>query len=75
MRSGGWMMMDAAETLFVSAKSRVFPTEDKLELEEVPKWKVLKDVLEEIKQDNKDDSITLVLAADERQREQLLGMK
>ena len=68
-------MMDAAETLFVSAKSRVFPTEDKLELEEVPKWKVLKDVLEEIKQDNKDDSITLVLAADERQREQLLGMK
>ena len=73
MKSGGWMMMDAAETLFVSAKSRVFPTEDKLELEEVPKWKVLKEVLEEIKQDNKDDSITLVLAADERQREQLLA--
>ena len=59
--------------MFVSAKSRVFPTEDKLELEEVPKWKVLKEVLEEIKQDNKDDSITLVLAADERQREQLLA--
>ena len=86
--------MDAAETLFASAKSRVFPSENKFEFEEVPKWKILKEIIDEIKQENKDDSITLgkklnckfsiwrkkiffsllVLAADERQRGQLLDI-
>ena len=52
--------MDAAETLFASAKSRVFPSdENKFEFEEVPKWKILKEIIDEIKQENKDDSITL----------------
>ena len=59
IKSGGWMVMDAAETLFASAKSRVFPSENKFEFEEVPKWKILKEIIDEIKQENKDDSITL----------------
>ena len=65
--------MDSAESLFVSAKSRVSSSEEKFEFEEVPKWKILKEILCEIKQDNKDDdALTLVLSGDERQRQQLL---
>ena len=64
VKSGGWMILDAADTLFVTAKARVFgmaasaaeknllaaDTDDlEVKCEENPKWKALTEVLEEIK--------------------------
>ena len=65
VKSGGWMILDAADTLFVTAKARVFGVDanaasgknllavdaDDLEVkcEENPKWRAFTEVLEEIK--------------------------
>ncbi len=63
VKSGGWMILDAAETLFLTAKQRVFGGDDKIErkadgtvsklppFEENPKWRAISEVLEEIKND------------------------
>ncbi len=59
MRSGGWMILDSAETLFLTAKARVFGPESggksdakkakvEFDFEICPKWTVLLDVLIEI---------------------------
>lgn len=51
----GWMLLDAAENLFVSSKRRVFgdsgenQAKEDFGFEENPKWKMLLDILDEIK--------------------------
>ncbi len=64
VRSGGWMLMDAAETLFLTAKERVFGEEKgrkkakldegtqllkELKFEGNPKWGALLSVVDEVK--------------------------
>lgn len=58
MRTGGWMLLDAAETLFLTAKTRVFGKEaivskDKgkmeIQFEKNPKWVAFKEIIKEIK--------------------------
>lgn len=85
IKSGGWMILDSAESLFITAKSRVFGPESgkseakkpKFDFEECPKWKVLKEIIEEIKTEVKENedifpsAKILVLAADERVSQQL----
>ncbi|BET02202.1 ERHypothetical proteinypothetical protein [Nesidiocoris tenuis] len=46
--SGGWMMLDAAETIFVVAKKRLFDGNKGLKLEPNPKWKILSEVFKEV---------------------------
>jgi len=51
LKSAGWMLLDAAENLFITAKARVIgATPDAAEplLEENPKWTALKEVMKEI---------------------------
>ncbi len=57
MRSGGWMILDAAETLFLSARKRVLGSKNseeqakthlQLDFESNPKWKALNEILREI---------------------------
>ena len=86
MKSGGWMILDQAETLFMTSKSRVFGSESggndaakkakvQFDFEECPKWKVLQDIIEEIKTEIKknesDDEKVLVIVSEERVRYQL----
>ena len=61
VKSGGWMILDAAETLFLTARQRVFGAKDSFKkdaegklsevppFEECPKWKALTEILEEIR--------------------------
>ena len=68
MKSGGWMVLDSAESLFCTAKSRVFgpesggkdgakkaKTDSKIDFdfEECPKWNALTEVVKEIKEEVK----------------------
>ncbi|XP_014290214.1 DNA repair endonuclease XPF [Halyomorpha halys] len=48
MKSSGWMILDAAETLFISAKNRLFDSKQNLNPEPNPKWETLTEILEEI---------------------------
>jgi DNA excision repair protein ERCC-4 len=69
MKSGGWMILDAAETLFLTARQRVFGGEDKIgkrddgklseipPFEENPKWMALSEILEEIKEEVKKEGL------------------
>ncbi|ESO97764.1 hypothetical protein LOTGIDRAFT_104289 [Lottia gigantea] len=66
----GWLFLDAADSLFVHARDRVYEIEDKKKklksddkykekepeplLEDCPKWKALTDLLKEIEEENKD---------------------
>ena len=61
VKSGGWMILDAAESLFLTARQRVFGGKDSFKkdaegkiaqappFEECPKWKALAEILEEVK--------------------------
>ena len=85
MKSGGWMILDQAETLFMTSKSRVFGPDSggnesakkakiQFDFEECPKWKVLQDILEEIKAEmkkNESEEKVLIIVAEERVRYQL----
>jgi DNA excision repair protein ERCC-4 len=65
MKSGGWVLLDSAETLFLTAQARVFPDKGKAAkdakrtkkeqegFEENPKWEEIGKVVEEIKQEIK----------------------
>ncbi|XP_065070026.1 DNA repair endonuclease XPF-like isoform X2 [Rhopilema esculentum] len=82
-----WLFLDAANNLFVNARARIFgitkknegpgskrSTERPSEIEESPKWKVLSEILEEIKSSSATAGIegpTLVVANDERTCNQL----
>ncbi|CAH1389674.1 unnamed protein product [Nezara viridula] len=48
LKSSGWMILDAAETLFISAKNRLFDSKQNLSPEPNPKWETLTEILEEI---------------------------
>nr|XP_022317869.1 LOW QUALITY PROTEIN: DNA repair endonuclease XPF-like [Crassostrea virginica] len=77
----GWLFLDAADSLFVHAKERVYGPEktqsgdkqskDEREpvLEECPKWQALKDILKEIKKEIKElseeESGTVLIAAED----------
>ena len=76
MKSGGWVLLDSAETLFLTARDRVFSnmenskkkgkTGDKESLfEENPKWteigKVIEEIKEEMVKDNKDPASEKVM--------------
>ncbi|XP_056018962.1 DNA repair endonuclease XPF-like isoform X2 [Ostrea edulis] len=84
----GWLFLDAADSLFVNAKERVFgpekskisdkeKTEEEPVLEECPKWKALRDILKEIKTENKkldpedEAGAVLIAAEDDRTCSQL----
>jgi len=63
MRSGGWVLLDSAETLFLTSKARVFDSvekskskeknkkEDAGKFEENPKWTEIGKIVEEIKEE------------------------
>ncbi|XP_059470534.1 DNA repair endonuclease XPF [Neocloeon triangulifer] len=65
-RSAGWLLLPAAESLFVLAKTR-----DGNEKEICPKWSALADVLDEESKENADTKI-LILCEDRRTCRQLL---
>ena len=86
MKSGGWMILDSAETLFNCAKARVFglesgkeakdPKKAKIEFdfEQCPKWEALMEVIDEIQKEiklNGDDQKVLIFVSDERVRQQI----
>lgn len=48
IKSAGWMILDAAETLFVTAKSRLFDDKQNLDPKPNPKWETLNEILLEI---------------------------
>lgn len=48
MKSSGWVILDAAETLFLTAKSRLFDSKQNLDPEPNPKWEILNEILLEI---------------------------
>ncbi|KAL5241016.1 hypothetical protein ACI65C_008426 [Semiaphis heraclei] len=61
-RSSGWLLLDAAETLFVTAKRRLFNSKKEICPEHNPKWGGLTEILKEIGQNSKDNGeIVLVL--------------
>ena len=64
MKSGGWMILDSAETLFTAAKARVFGPESgnqsnnaskkakiEMDFEKCPKWQAMTEVITEIKEE------------------------
>lgn len=65
MKSGGWVLLDSAETLFLTSKARVFDSiesskpknkaksENSGRFEENPKWAEIGKILEEIKEELK----------------------
>ncbi|XP_025200940.1 DNA repair endonuclease XPF [Melanaphis sacchari] len=62
-RSSGWLLLDAAETLFITAKRRLFNSKKEICPEHNPKWRGLTEILKEIGQNSKDNGeIVLVLA-------------
>ncbi|XP_046635751.1 DNA repair endonuclease XPF-like [Daphnia pulicaria] len=81
LKSAGWMLLDAAENLFITTKARVYgkslEEDAKPELEENPKWIALAEVLKEIRleiavQGEQFPSIkTLIVAEDDRTCDQL----
>ena len=87
LRSAGWMLLDAAETLFVTAKARVYGAKAKdyvndpptLLLEQNPKWTALLEVVKEIRlelEKEENDPLlpttkTLIVAEDDRTCHQL----
>nr|CAG4651688.1 EOG090X03DI [Triops cancriformis] len=79
LQSSGWLLLDAADTLYVQARLRVYgkllDVEEKKnepKLEENPKWEALLEILKEIKSDcgavsdSEPKSTILVVAEDER---------
>ncbi|XP_061174934.1 DNA repair endonuclease XPF-like [Saccostrea echinata] len=88
----GWLFLDAADSLFVHAKERVYGQEktqindkEKKEdkeplLEECPKWEALRDILKEIRKENKnlgpeeEPGAVLIAAEDDRTCNQLKEM-
>lgn len=61
-RSSGWLLLDAAETLFITAKRRLFNSKNEICPEHNPKWGGLTEILKEIGQTSKDNGeIVLVL--------------
>nr|CAG4650837.1 EOG090X03DI [Simocephalus serrulatus] len=77
LKSAGWMLLDAAENLFLTSKARVYGTslDESAEpvLEENPKWTALVEVMKEIQleiasQGSEDfpTSKTLIVAEDDR---------
>nr|CAG4636872.1 EOG090X03DI [Ceriodaphnia reticulata] len=83
LKSAGWMLLDAAENLFITSKARVYgkSLEDdaKPELEENPKWRALAEVMKEVQLEidsQKSDEVTpstkiLIVAEDDRTCHQL----
>ncbi|XP_050425098.1 DNA repair endonuclease XPF isoform X1 [Adelges cooleyi] len=61
-RSSGWLLLDAAETLFVTAKRRLLNSKKEISPEPNPKWGGLTEILKEIGQNSKDNGeVVLVL--------------
>ena len=65
MRSGGWMILDSAETLFITAKARVYgaapdskakkantneDSEKLFDFDVNPKWSALTEIMSDIRQ-------------------------
>uniref|UniRef100_A0A224XJV8 DNA repair endonuclease XPF n=1 Tax=Panstrongylus lignarius TaxID=156445 RepID=A0A224XJV8_9HEMI len=67
-KNAGWMMLDAAETLFITAKSRLFNSKQDLCLEHNPKWETLNEVLIEVERDDnsKDTQSTVLILVESR---------
>ncbi|XP_014261430.1 DNA repair endonuclease XPF [Cimex lectularius] len=53
MKSGGWMILDSAEAIFVTAKSRIYDSKQCLKPEHNPKWRTLNEVLLEVQNHDK----------------------
>ena len=74
MKTGGWMVLDSAETLFITSRQRVFGEEEDeslkrlkkiedgeeldLKFEENPKWEALSEILKEIKKELEENDLT-----------------
>ena len=80
MKSGGWIILDSAETLFVTARDRVFlkmenkgkkKSEEEKMFEENPKWKEIGQLIEEVKAEGKSEMVVLVVTRDERTARQV----
>ena len=76
MKSGGWVLLDSAETLFLTARDRVFSNMENNKkkgkagdtdnlFEENPKWteigKVIEEIKDELVKDNKDPATETVM--------------
>ena len=53
VKNSGWLMLDSVDTLFQSAKERVYNEKDELKPEVTPKWTALTEVLLEIQHQSK----------------------
>ncbi|PIK43490.1 putative DNA repair endonuclease XPF isoform X3 [Apostichopus japonicus] len=90
LNNSGWLFLDSTESVFLHAKERIYGSlkkakkegskedEDektpKLVLEENPKWRLLAEVLDEVKEENKKSDETghiMVCASDDRTCAQL----
>ena len=79
MKSGGWVVLDSAETLFVTARDRVFQSmENKKKkeaagektFEENPKWTEIGKIVKEVRGEG-EDGLVLVVTRDERTARQV----
>ena len=78
LKSGGWVVLDSAETLFITARDRVFlkmenkgkKKEEKM-FEENPKWTEIGKVMEEIRGEAEEGGLVLVVTRDERTSRQV----
>ena len=73
MKSAGWMLLDAAETLFLTARSRVYGPEDASKSKKLktdgetpeklfrfdvnPKWSALTEILSDIRKEIEDNKV------------------
>ncbi|XP_050525134.1 DNA repair endonuclease XPF [Daktulosphaira vitifoliae] len=60
-RSSGWLLLDAAETLFVSAKQRLYNSKKDVCPEPNPKWGGLTEILKEIGQSNNGEIVLILV--------------
>jgi len=80
LKSGGWVLLDSAETLFITARDRVFRNLDKKlkegekMFEENPKWteigKIIVEIRDEIEKEDKNETVFIV-TRDERTSRQI----
>lgn len=62
-RSSGWVLMDSAETLFVTATKRMYNAKNEVDPEPNPKWEALDEILKEIRTSSGKQETVLILVS------------
>ncbi|CAH0391346.1 unnamed protein product [Bemisia tabaci] len=64
LKNSGWMVLDAAETLFVASTKRLYDADKKVSPEQNPKWSALSEALKEIQEDAGNSPATVLVFVD-----------